>query len=419
MERTDKNILAKFCLNGTDEETFKKSIKWVDEHTVYKTVNTEDIRLLSLQSHRKKNGQYEVKFLLIDPYAPYVVVSENMFSFNTKRIRLQPEVMEKVQETGFMFEIEDDYYMVPEETIHSIGTLLDCHGKMLKEPFLGRDLCIAEAIGDLEQLGIIYRENNKKGLKMLVSVFGNRAIYHTLETLVNNCFHMLVNAQELEMHKWSVTNNGADIYMDYSKYGFIMDNGDEWQCGIHICIKCFSGIATQIFWYARKKEKYLYLHAESIKHTTKNLEPIRKQIRAGFFVPFQQFRNTMAKMDGVVDLKRVMNAYELRGCCVVDAIEKNSGLFKATGCRTAFRIKVQMNGKLKAMDQISLYDMFMMFLEYTEKNAGNMNERYMQQAFRAMAVLPESIQKNLTKYLIEKKKDQIAGQMSFDFVMNE
>ena len=78
-----------------------------------------------------------------------------------------------------------------------------------------------------------------------------------------------------------------------------------------------------------------------------------------------------------------------------------------------------MNGKLIAMDQISLYDMFLLVLEYTEKNSEAMKERYRLEALRAMAVLPESMLKNLTKYLVEKKTDQIAGQMSFDFVMNE
>ena len=124
-------------------------------------------------------------------------------------------------------------------------------------------------------------------------------------------------------------------------------------------------------------------------------------------------------MNGVVDIKRAMNAYELRGTCMIDVIEKSSGLFKATGSRVAYRIKVQMNGKLIAMDQISLYDMFLLVLEYTEKNSEAMKERYRLEALRAMAVLPESMLKNLTKFLVEKKTDQIAGQMSFDFVMNE
>lgn len=413
----NKNILQPFRVEGTDEATLSEAVKWMNQHTFHRTVSTIDMKLLSYQSFQRRNGKYEVSFLSIDPCNPYVRrkdLGNNIFEFSGVKMSVSENIFDKIMESGIVMEIESQYFIVEPSTLSSFGDLLDCHGKILTEGSLGRDLCIADALINLDEMEFIYRQNTDKGIKVIMSFLGSRFSYTDLETCIEECFNLLSSPHEMEMYKWEMSNSGVNIYMEYPKYGFVT-NEDEWKCGVCMRITNLAGVSTKFQWYARKDNLFVTLRSENVSHRCKAYDKVKSRFRNGFFTVYTVFRNEMMKMTYTLECRHARVTYELRGTNIVDVVATQTHLLKSLGTKRYEDYKSKLIQTVKEYETMSLYDMYLLFLTTGVECSRELNDRYYQMYSQSISKLPSIMVKTYSKFLKERKTNQIEGQLAFTF----
>ena len=148
---------------------------------------------------------------------------------------------------------------------------MDCHDRMLYNGWIGRDLCIADAIADMDHIDLIYRENGKDNVKYVIAVLGEKQTYYSLKESIKKSFLLLPASREKTLYKWRIKNDAFYMWIDYPKYqeticGFV------WDFGIMICRSNLEKQYCYFHCYARCGEVYLILYTEKIHLYKKTAE---------------------------------------------------------------------------------------------------------------------------------------------------
>ena len=133
------NVLKPFDLTGADPQSFAKTVNWLQKHTKQQDFCTDDIKVLSYSGVKKVNGKHEVSFLSIDPLYPYVQ-HDDILKFDKKKFIVNQEIYQMIYESGLVFLIGSQIFVVDQKAFASIGSFLDCHGRMLYNGWIGREI---------------------------------------------------------------------------------------------------------------------------------------------------------------------------------------------------------------------------------------------------------------------------------------
>lgn len=414
------SVLKPFEMCGNDMQSLSDAINWLKMRTKKKTVDAMDIRILSLDSFQKRDdNKYNVQFLSIDTLHPYIREEKNLFRFNQKQLRVGKSVLDMIEDSGMVFEINQKIYVVDPSTISSLGDILDCHGKMLNRSSLARDLCVSEALADMDEINFVYRENMEKGIKSIVSVFGKRFVFTEIDLCVEQSLSLLPKPHEMELYKWKMNNEFLYIYMEYPRCSTSICN-NQWNFGVYIRITNLYGSSVNFQWYARQGDKFVTLQNKNLPHHNNEWQKKKQDIRNEFFQVFAKFRVKLETMQQVINLPKACKTYMLKGTNLLDELLKNTNIPKALGARRCTEFKEKIMNDILMEDEATLNDFFVMILEKGVPYCEELNDRYQLMYTQGVNDLMMNMKNELRSFIKEEKNNrQIEGQISlFDGKVN-
>ena len=401
------NVLKPFDLTGDDPQSFAETVKWLQKHTKQQDFCTDDIKVLSYSGVKKVNGKYEVSFLSIDPLYPYVQ-HDDILKFDKKKFIVSKEIYEMIYESGLVFLIGSQIFVVDQKAFASIGSFLDCNGRMLYNGWIGRDLCIADALSDMEHINFIYRENDKNTVKFVIAVLGEKQAYHRIDDSVEECLNSLPKPHEAKMYKWQVKNEAFYVWEDYPKYQMEI-HGVQWNFGIMIVRPDFVRQSYHFSYYARFDDVYIVVRTEKLNFD-KNPKEKRKILSKGFPQDFSMFRSKLDTLLYSIDWKKQYKTAMFNGVDLVERILDQVAIKKHIGVARYQKMKTELLKQLMAKETILVYDVFIEILRAGSPYMRELNDRYKEVYMMNILKLPEILKKEFVH--AKKREKTFEGQMS-------
>lgn len=408
------NVLKPFEISGgSNMQELSDAVTWLEQRTKRCTVDAMDVRILSLDTIQKKDdAKYTVHFLSIDTMYPYIKKEKNLLQFSEKNLCVGKSVLDMMTDSGLIFEIDQKLYIVDATTIPALGNILDCHGKMLNRSSLARDLCICEALSDMDEINFVYRENKEDGIKSIVSVFGNRFQYRGLDECLEECLHILPKVNEMWLHKWVLNNTTLYVYLEYPNRSIRVEE-DEWHFGICAKITNLYGSSESYQWYARYNDKYVVIKNKNISHHAKALADKKSYIREEFFKPYSDFSKRLESILDVVELRSAIQKYRMRNRDLFDEILKKTNIHKAIGNRRYQSFKENIITDISFESDMGIYNLYKIILEKGLPFHDELNDRYKLMYLQSMGELDHVLKSELYSFIKKEKNNcQIEGQIS-------
>lgn len=406
------NVLKPFVLTGNDPQSFAETVNWLQKHTKQQDFCTDDMKILSYSGVTNVNGKYEVSFLSIDPLYPYVQ-HDNILKFDKKKFVVNKEIFDMIYESGLVFLIGSQIFVVDQKAFASIGSFLDCHGRMLYNGWIGRDLCIADALSDMEHINFIYRENEQDNVKFVIAVLGEKQKYRRIDDSIEECLNSLPKPHEIKMYKWQVKNEAFYVWEDYPKYQLEI-HGVQWDFGIMIFRPDFVRQLYHFSYYARFDDVYIVLGTDKLNYD-KNPKEKRKILSKSFSQNFNMFRSKLDILLYSIDWRKQYKTSMFNGGDLVDRILNQVAMKKYIGVARYQKMKVELLKQLMTKEVVLVYDVFIEILRAGSPYMCELNDRYRELYMKKILELPEVLKK---EFVHEKKRENtFEGQISlFDCV---
>ena len=406
------NVLKPFVLTGNDPQSFAETVNWLQKHTKQQDFCTDDMKILSYSGVTNVNGKYEVSFLSIDPLYPYVQ-HDDILKFDKKKFIVSKEIYEMIYESGLVFLIGSQIFVVDQKAFASIGSFLDCHGRMLYNGWIGRDLCIADALSDMEHINFIYRENEQDNVKFVIAVLGEKQKYRRIDDSIEECLNSLPKPHEIKMYKWQVKNEAFYVWEDYPKYQLEI-HGVQWYFGIMIFRPDFVRQLYHFSYYARFDDVYIVLGTDKLNYD-KNLKEKRKILSKSFSQNFNMFRSKLDMLLYSIDWRKQYKTSMFNGGDLVDRILDQVAIKKYIGVARYQKMKVELLKQLMTKEVVLVYDVFIEILRAGSPYMCELNDRYRELYMKKILELPGVLKK---EFVHEKKRENtFEGQISlFDCV---
>lgn len=406
------NVLKPFVLTGNDPQSFAETVNWLQKHTKQQDFCTDDMKILSYSGVTNVNGKYEVSFLSIDPLYPYVQ-HDNILKFDKKKFVVNKEIFDMIYESGLVFLIGSQIFVVDQKAFASIGSFLDCHGRMLYNGWIGRDLCIADALSDMEHINFIYRENEQDNVKFVIAVLGEKQKYRRIDDSIEECINSLPKPHEIKMYKWQVKNEAFYVWEDYPKYQLEI-HGVQWDFGIMIFRPDFVRQLYHFSYYARFDDVYIVLGTDKLNYD-KNPKEKRKILSKSFLQNFNMFRSKLDMLLYSIDWRKQYKTSMFNGGDLVDRILNQVAMKKYIGVARYQKMKVELLKQLMTKEVVLVYDVFIEILRAGSPYMCELNDRYRELYMKKILELPEVLKK---EFVHEKKRENtFEGQISlFDCV---
>ena len=318
-----------------------------------------------------------------------------------------------IYESGLVFLIGSQIFVVDQKAFASIGSFLDCHGRMLYNGWIGRDLCIADALSDMEHINFIYRENEQDNVKFVIAVLGEKQKYRRIDDSIEECLNSLPKPHEIKMYKWQVKNEAFYVWEDYPKYQLEI-HGVQWDFGIMIFRPDFVRQLYHFSYYARFDDVYIVLGTDKLNYD-KNPKEKRKILSKSFSQNFNMFRSKLDMLLYSIDWRKQYKTSMFNGGDLVDRILGQVAMKKYIGVARYQKMKVELLKQLMTKEVVLVYNVFIEILRAGSPYMCELNDRYRELYMKKILELPEVLKK---EFVHEKKRENtFEGQISlFDCV---
>lgn len=398
------NVLKPYDVYGDNLQSLFRTVDWLQDHTKRHVFDTKNLKVLSYYSARKLDSTYEVSFFVIDPLYPFVQYDDTL-KFDKEIMTVNGEVYDMICESGLIFKINSQIFVVDKKAFASIGSLLDCHGRMLYNGWIGRDLCIADAIADMDHMDLIYRENDE--VKYVIAVLGEKQVYNPMRESIKKSFTFLPTSGKKTFYKWRIKNDAFYIWIDYPKYQKTLCDS-IWDFGIMICKSNLERQFCYFHCYARCGEVYIILYTEKIHLYKKNAEKKNRlcnqfsRICREFY---KKLYDLQCGIDGIHEIAALLHDKKY-----LDLLLSKVNMRRLIGSTRYKELKDQIWCQLSAENITTVYYIYWEIIKTGYSYMKELNDRYQVAYMSRIKELPDILKQEFVQ--TKRKKDALDGQIS-------